>query len=237
MRERIGRTVMLVSCLLLLIGAEAAAQGNWRPGDFGSLRFRLGMFEPDAESTYWEDSFRDFTGSPSDFEDASIGFDYAWPLSDSAAIQFGIGHWSGEATQAYRDWVDADGRDIAHLTSIDRSELSAALVYHIGGRDSSFAPYIGAGGGFVWWRLEETGDFIDFGDDDLPIVTTTYESDDVVLGTFLLAGLEVRLAPRWSFFAEGRWLDADDELGGEHAGLGTLDLSGREIAAGLAWHF
>ena len=40
-----------------------------------------------------------------------------------------------------------------------------------------------------------------------------------------------------SFFAEGRWDRADDELGGDFEDLGTLDLSGRRVMGGVAWHF
>ena len=38
-------------------------------------------------------------------------------------------------------------------------------------------------------------------------------------------------------FAEGRWDRADDELGGDFEDLGTIDLSGRRVFGGLAWHF
>jgi hypothetical protein len=47
----------------------------------------------------------------------------------------------------------------------------------------------------------------------------------------------VPLGARWSVFAEGRWQNVEDELSGDFAGFGDLDLSGRQISVGAAWRF
>ena len=235
MRSTLLRCTTLTA-LALAAALPVSAQGNWRPGDFGSVRFRLGLFSPDGDSTYWRDKFRDFTGSASDFEDTSFGFDYRWPATPTLSLLFGGSVYQGKATQAYRDWVDADGYDIRHVTTLDVNDLTAILVWQPFER-APVSPYVGAGGGFVWWRLSEHGDFIDFAEPDYPIVTTGYRSDGTTWETVLLAGVEVPLSWRWSFFAEGRWRDADDELSDSLAGLGTLDLSGVEYSGGFAYRF
>ncbi len=228
--------ILAMTALGILTALPASAQGNWRPGDFGSVRFRLGLFSPDGESQYWRDKFRDFTGSASSFEDTSFGVDYQWHANHNLSLMFGGSFFQGEATQAYRDWVDADGRDIRHVTTLDVNDLTAILVWQPF-EHAAVSPYVGAGGGFLWWRLTESGDFIDFGDPDLAIVNTGFRSTGTTWETVLLAGLEVPLGYRWSFFAEGRWRDADDELGDSLAGLGTLDLSGVEYTGGFAYRF
>ena len=205
MQLKLTRTLVLTLMIVCLAAVAAEAQGNWRPGDFGSMRVRIGLFQPDGESRYWDEKFFDWTGSIDDFEDFSIGVDYVWQVGRSSGLAFGFDYYEGETTQAYRDYVDESGHDIYHGTILETTELTAAWILRLGGRHSSVSPYVGAGGGFVWWRLREAGRFIDFSDQLSPeIIHAAYESDGSALEAFLLAGLEFPMSDRWSFVAEGR---------------------------------
>ena len=217
------------------LAVNVEAQGNWQPGDFGSIRFRVGLFTPEGDSQYWEDKFFDFTGSADNFRDLTWGLDYMWRTSESTGVLFGASFFDGKATQSYLDWVDADGRDISHTTSLQLWDLTAAVVWRIG--RAGLVPYVGLGGGFQSWRLEETGNFIDFGDPELPIVFAGYRSSGWTYEWFGLAGVDVPLGYQWSFFVEGRYRYSEDELADDFSGLGTIDLSGTELTAGLSWNF
>lgn len=231
----LSRSVML-GLLTILIGAPLAeAQGNWQPGDFGSLRFRLGVFEPDGSSEYWDETFDVFTGSPGDLQDLSFGVDYLWRTSADAGLLFGTSFYGGSSTNAYRDYVDSAGFDIRHATSLDTWDLSAAYLVRLGG--SRVAPYLGVGGGLLYWNLEEAGDFIDFSSPDLEIFFARYRASGWTWEALGIAGVDIPVSFRWSFFAEGRYRVADDELGDDFAGFGTIDLSGWELAAGFSWNF
>lgn len=225
-----------IALLVAAVSLPAFAHGRWQAGDTGRVRLRLGIFEPDAESRYWSDKFRDFTGSAADLEDTSFGVDLQWRLNRSLSLMFGGSIHDGDTVQAYRDWVDADGFEIRHLTTLETWDLTAILVWQPL-RGSSVSPYVGFGGGFLWWRLTESGDFIDFVDPDLPIVTAAYRADGATWETVAVAGVDVPLGYQWSFFGEARWRDADDELGDALADLGTLDLSGAEYSAGFSFRF
>jgi hypothetical protein len=235
MRHHPLRAALLCLIVVAVFAPDASAQGNWKPGDYGSLRFRLGLFEPDGESMYWDDKFRDFTGSPSSFEDFVWGIDYLWRTSRSSGLLFGSSFYDGKTTQAYLDWVDASGREIRHVTNLQVWDITAAFVWRLG--QGGVVPYLGAGGGFLYWYLEESGDFIDFGDPDLPIVFARYRASGWTYEGFGMVGLDVNLGYRWSFFVEGRYRVSDDELSDDFAGMGTLDLSGTEFTAGLSWNF
>jgi hypothetical protein len=215
----------------------AQAQGRWRPGDSGSVRVLLGEFSPEASDQYWDDKFMDFTGSADDFDDTMLLVDYRKPLGGNAAFLLGGGWYEGAATQAYRDWVDASGRDIAHRTTLNTAELTGAVILELGGRRGSVVPYVGIGGGYLWWELTEEGSFIDFGDPDLPVVSARYRSNNGTFEVLALAGLDIRIGDAWSLVFQGRWREADDELGQGLAGLGTLDLSGVDFEGGIAFHF
>lgn len=224
----------LVFCSLFATGANA--QGNWQPGDFGSMRFYLGVFEPRGDSQYWDETFDVFTGAPSSFEDMVFGADYLWGTSKNSGILFGVSYYDGATTQAYRDWVDDAGNDINHATTLSLGDLTAAYIWRFG--RSGVRPYIGGGGGLLWWRLREEGDFIDFADPvNLPITYASYYADGTTWELFAIAGLDVPLGFRWSFFVEGRLRWAEAELNKDFAGFGTIDLSGYQLAGGFSWNF
>jgi len=140
MRLALTRTGILAVLIVTAAAVTAEAQGNWRPGDFGSARFRLGLFEPEGDSAYWDDTFSVFTGAAGDFQDLTIGLDYLWRTSARTGIQFGTSFYGGETTQAYLDYVDLDGWDISHVTSLDTWDVSAAYVVRFGDGGSAGDP-------------------------------------------------------------------------------------------------
>lgn len=220
--------------LAVLFAAPASAQyGTVRDH---TLRVRAGLFEPDGESEYWEDTADLFTGAPEDFEDTLLGFDYRMGLGDHLALLVSASGYEGEDERHYLDFVDARGNEIFHDAQLDVTSLTAGLVLRLSPR-KALSPYVGAGGGLYSWELSEVGDFIDFGSPGLDIFRAAFEDEGDTFGWYLQAGLEVNLAYGWGLFAEGRWHDAEDELGDDFEGFGDLDLSGREIAAGVAWTF
>ncbi len=235
MQQRRIHILAFVITILTLCAVNAEAQGNWQPGDFGAVRFYLGLYEPNADSQYWDETFDVFSGSSSDFEDFIFGFDYLWRTSRNGGLLFGTSFYDGKATQAYLDWVDGDGRDVSHLTSLSLADLTAAYMIQFGRH--TVRPYLGAGAGVLWWKLQEEGSFIDFGDPELPVIYASYRADDTTWEVFALAGLDVRLGGRWSFFFEGRYRWAEDELNRDFAGFGTIDLSGYQVEGGLSYGF
>jgi hypothetical protein len=233
-RAFLGITALAV----LAAAAPAAAQGgHYRPaGPAGNeLRVRLGNFEPDGQSEYWDDTFFDFTGSTSSFEDVVGGLDFIHPLGPRLGLIVSANGYSTSVRQAYRDFEDESGRDIRHETKFDIGSGTVGLIYRLAGERAVIQPYVGAGGGFYAWTLEEKGDFIDF--NDLSIFSDRFVGDGTAFGTFLLLGLNVPVSDGVAIFAEGRWDSADDELNGDFDGLGTIDLGGRQLAAGISWRW
>lgn len=235
MRRFITVAITIAAVILIFSANDANAQGNWQPGDFGSVRFSLGIFSPQGDSQYWDETFDAFTGQPSDFEDVVFGVDYMWRTSRHAGLLFGGSYYDGATTQAYRDWVDANGADITHRTSLMLSDLTAAYVWRFGRGGAS--PYIGGGGGLLWWRLREEGYFIDFSDAELPVVFASYRAEGTTWELFALAGFDIPLGRQWSFFFEGRYRWSEAELNEDFSGFGTIDLSGLQLAGGFSWNF
>lgn len=239
-RER----VILTSVVAVLIGAAVvttrAANAQDRPGHYAgeaSLRASLGSYAPDGDSSYWRDKEIDFTGSTSGFDDVTLALDFSYFVSPRLGLLLSFAGWEGQQTQSYREFVDPQGREIAHLTTIQQAWLDFGILFHFFSRREAVMPYIGAGGSYVYWELTEEGEFIDFNQPTPVIFNDSFFSDGDGFGFFLLAGLEIPVSDHVSLFAEGRWRDADAELSRDFAGFGTLDLSGRAITGGVAVAF
>lgn len=228
----------MVAAGLVLAASAAEAQTYRGYGGDNALRFRVGMLTPDGESDYWTDNAEVFTGEAEDFEDIVVGADFRFGIGERLGVIVSGDLWEGTEDQSYLDFVDAGGRDIFHTTTVDVGSLTAGLVFDLLPRDAAVVPYIGAGGGFYFWTLTEEGDFIDFDDPLGPtIFDDLFEDEGEALGWYWLVGIEVPVGPQWGLFAEGRWRNVEDELAGDFAGFGDLDLSGRELSLGASWRF
>lgn len=221
---------------LLLASFPALAATHTRPIDReGEFRLRGGIFRPDGESDYWRGVERDFTGDIKNFEDPSFGLDFLLPLSDHLSVNFSGSFYQGQTTGAYRGFVDDRGDRIRHDTTLDIASATAGLVLHFTGPDAPVRPYVGIGGGAYPWRLEEEGDFIDFGPNPDEVFSASLRSSGVAFGGYGLVGLDVPISRDLSLFAEGRFTKVDDELDEDFEGFGDLDLSGREVSFGVSW--
>ena len=233
------RTAPSLLTAFALAGTLAAGTADAQPryGSDNAFRFRAGLFAPEGDSAYWDDKQLVFTGEPDDFEDVVLGMDFRYGLGPRSGLLISGDVYSGQEDQAYLDFVDDRNRDIFHTTTLDVASLTAAYTLNLTGPGSRVVPYLGVGGGFYLWSLEEEGDFIDFGLADPEIFFDVFDDDGAVLGWFWMVGVEVPVGPRWSVFAEARFADAEDELSGDFDGLGDLDLGGRQIVGGASWRF
>ena len=230
----------LLVCLAAALPAEAQRYRHERYERYGnqqSVRLRLGLFTPEGDSDFFDQTAFDFTGEAQEFEDAVAGIDYVYQMQSNFGLMLSADYFEGQQDQSYRDFEDNHGNRISHTSTLEITPLTVGLVVRLAPERSPVVPYVGAGGGIYAWRYRESGDFIDFGGSTLPVFSDTLEDTGAVLGYYVMAGLEIPISPYFSVFGEGRWDKADDELGGDFDGLGTLDLSGRRVMGGLAWHF
>lgn len=236
--HKLSLTALAVLTAAITVAPASAQPRQHRFGaEENSFRVRLGQFDPEADSEYWNDTFDVFDSSANQFEDISFGGDFVLALGPKSAIMFSADVYEGKDDSAYLDFVDSFGSPIVHSTRLTIASATAAYVVSLAGRQSRLVPYLGVGGGVYDWELEEEGDFIDFGVVPLEIFNDRFVSGNTVLGWYWLAGLEVPVGPRWSVFVEGRWQRVDDSLEGDFADFGTIDLSGRHVYGGFAWSF
>ncbi len=94
----------------------------------------------------------------------------------------------------------------------------------------------------IFWKYEEFGDFIDFGDPELPIYADAFVADGTAFGVHALGGLRVYLNRDIAIVGEGRYQWATDDMGDDFSpnepGLvNTIDLSGWTATIGVHIRF
>lgn len=236
--SRIFRGALAALALLALAAVTAApASAQFYDRDH-TLRFRGGLFEPDGESEYWEDAETLFTGDASELEDLLLGFDYELGLGGAGHLSLLVSAsaWSGEDERADLFFEDQLGNPITHRVTLDVASFTAGLKVNLFPH-GPVRPYVGAGGGYYLWDLEERGDFVFSGPQFDEIFFEVFQDDGATLGYYFQGGVEIPFNENWGVFAEGRWHSAEDELSGDFEDFGDLDLSGREISGGVTWTF
>jgi len=233
---------LLVISSLCFVAQPALAQYTSRPYtgppvSKNQFRVNVGYFSPSGGSDYWNDKQLDFTGSASDFANASVGVDYIRLLTERLGLLVTANFWEADSQQSYRDYTDEFGADITHTTTVSTNSLEVGLIYSFLPQQAAVIPYIGGAGGYYAWELKEEGDFIDFGAFPAEIFTDSFSSSGGTFGWSALFVLEIPFSQKWSLFLEGRWQGVQAELEGDFQGFGTLDLSGGTARIGVSHGF
>jgi len=246
------------SCLALLVcsltlAGPAAAQNrlpppNPRPApDFffaepaGSVTVRGSWLFARAGSDWYDFVTNQLTVEPTDFNAPGIGFDVGVALNPRLEAQFGLDFSNANVTSEYRNFVDNNRLPITQQTRLREVNLSGNIKVALTerGRDvSRFAwvprtivPYAGAGGGVLWFDVNQTGDFVDFV--DFAVFTDVFESRGWTPSAQVFGGADIRVFRRLYLTVDGRYLWAAGTLGREWIDFDPIDLAGFRLSAGF----
>ena len=170
-----------------------------------------------------------------------LGFEVGIPVHRRVDVVIGLDVSRASASSEYRDYVEDNDLPIAQQTRLTVVPLAAGVKLYLTprGREVSryaFLPsrvrvYAGGGGGGVWTKLEQTGDFVDFV--DLSIFSAALRSSGWGWSAHGFGGVELSLRPRWSLAVEGRYVRAAAGLGEDFVRFAPMDLSGVRVRAGF----
>ncbi len=211
----------------------------------GSLTLRGGLAVADAASDIFSFSTRELTLGRGDFHGPALGLDLAIRLISRVDLVLGAAYAGARATSEFRDWVDQDDLPIEQTTSFRRVPLTASIKAYLTPRGRSigrfawiparWAPYVGAGGGTVWYRFSQRGDFVDF--NTLDIFHDRITSSGWTSTAHALAGIDFSLSPRWALTTEGRYSRASADMSDSFQGFERIDLSGFSTTVGIQIRF
>jgi len=234
-----------------LTGRRAAAQESSGNGFlFGapnvSLSVRMGYAMPSAGSDLFSFVTKELSLKKSDFAGFTYGFDVAMPLRPQLEIVLS-GDFDETSTKSdYREWQDNAGLPIEQTTTFSRQALTANIRYYLRpyGRSLSrlawvptnHAPWISAGIGRTHYRFHQTGDFVDFANNN-SVFGDTYVSSGWGFTPQVAAGVDWSLGQRVAVTTQARYLWGKADLGADFSGFSPIDLSGFGLTGGLTIRF
>lgn len=240
---------------LLLVLAALLAPGLARAQDNGdgflfatpraTLTLRGGLTAPRAQGDLFGFVTDQFTLGRGDFRAPAGELSLGVRLAPRLDLDVGVAYSRSNKESEFRHWVDNRDLPIQQTTSLARVAPTMGLRLYLLPRGRSvgsfawipsrFAPYVGAGGGAMWYRLRQDGDFIDFS--TTAVFPDTFESSDWTTTAHVKAGADYSLGPRWALTGEGRYDWAHARLGRDFVGFDGIDLSGAALTLGFTVRF
>ncbi len=237
-----GGGLALAASLLLAPGMRAQGTGDGflfqRPG--GSFRIWTGYDRALADSPIFKFVTDTFTLSKSNFGAFAIGGDLALRVAPRMELMFSAGWAGSRAGSVYRT-----DQSVSQTTSLERVPLTASLklylaepgerIGHFAWVPSRIAPFVGVGGGVMWYRFQQYGDFVDYANNS--VQNDAFSSDRWTGTLHAFAGLDVALGPRYILTGRAQYTWAQSTLGSDFVGANSVDLSGLSVLAGLGVRF
>jgi hypothetical protein len=180
-----------------------------------------------------------------DFGGPGLLVDVAFPVSQRLDALFGFEFSRSSALSEYRDFVEDNDLPIEQVTSFDQVNLTGNVEFALipRGREigryawipSRVVPYIGAGGGFLWYDFVQEGDFVDF--DDFSIFDARLASSGWTPSAHVSGGVDVKITRRFYVSGEVRYVWAQTALEQDFVGFDDIDLTGLRITGGIQFVF
>ena len=189
----------------------AVAQGQSAPPrpDFlfgrpdGSIALRGGWVFARGGSDLYQFIERELTIDEGDFNTAHFATDVGITVSSRADVVAGLDYSQASVASEYREFVDNNRLPIEQTTSLKSLNLTGSIRFALAprGREvSSLAwvprtvvPYVGAGGGMLWYQFRQAGDFIDALDPRLAVFSDSFTADGWTPSAHVLGGVDVKI--------------------------------------------
>lgn len=243
----LGRGAPLVTFVtVLLVAARSQAQDTGNGFLFqapaGEISFRGGVDRASAGSDIFAFAVQELTLSRRDFSSMTFATDVDYVLTSRLAARFSFAVSRSTTPSQFRDFVDNNRQEIQQTTGFTRVPLTASVkaylaspgrsVGHFAWIPSRYAPYVGAGGGAMWYQFQQQGDFIDFATSKVFPDQFVSQGWTPTLQAFI--GTDVSLNPRFAVTAEGRYQWARSRLSTDFSQFQPIDLSGFALTAGFS---
>jgi opacity protein-like surface antigen len=237
------------AALVAGVTATASAQGSGNGFLFeqpaGSLTLSGGYAHASAGSDIFSFTTNQLSVDKSDFSGLTLGADLAIRVAPRFDIVLGTSYAGTSTPSSYRSLVDQNNQEITQTTDFRRVPVMASVKAYLTDRGRSvgrfawvpsrFAPYVGVGGGAVWYRFRQHGDFVDANDNS--VFTADLNSSSWAPAVQGLAGLDFTLTPHLALTGEAKYIWAHGKLSDSFSGFDNIDLSGLSTTIGLTFRY
>ena len=247
-RRSLAAAAIAVAATVLLpaVGlAQSSGDGFLFRKPVGAFVLRGGFASGMARGDLYSFLTDQFTLNKGDFRAPSFGGDVLVSIAPRVDLDFGVSYSGWKRPSEFRHLIGTDNLPIQQATSLARVPLTAGARFYLAspGRSigkyawipNKFVPYVGAGGGMMWYRLRQTGDFVDFQTND--VFPDEFESSGWSGTAHAMAGADYSLTPRLALTGEARYTWAKTSLGTDFTGFDGIDLSDLAVTLGLNVRF
>lgn len=237
---------------ILLVAAatpDAAAQQPRPTPDFlfgeprGSIGLRGSWVFARARSDIFDFVRTHLTVDRGAFDAPGIASDLAFAVTPHLDVVGGFEFTQVSAPSEYRAFVDNNRQPIEQTTRLRTANVSGSVRVALVPRGTAVSrlawiprrvsPYVGAGGGLLWYDFTQTGDFIDVRSQNLAVFSDIITSKGWTPSAHALGGVDVRVHRRMFVTVEGRYLWAAATLQRRFEGFDPIDLTGLRMSAGI----
>jgi len=246
---RLATLTLAAALALAAAGQTAGAQSGKgflfkRP--IGSFSLRGGYALANAGSDVFSETTRLLTLDKRDFSAVTWGGDVSFAASPRTDLVFDAGFSSTSKPSEYRGFTDNNDNPIQQSTKYRRVPVGVGLKYYLADRGrsvgqfayipSKVAPYVGVGGGAMYYRFQQNGDFIDFQTNIVrPLTLESSGWTPMAQGT---GGMDYTIGPWLALTGEGRYQWARARLDPQvFEGFQKIDLSGFTGTVGFKVRF
>jgi hypothetical protein len=233
--------------------APSASQPGGSP-DFlfgrprGSVGFRGSWVFARAGSDLFDFVEKHLTVDRTDFNAPAFAADVAIALTPRADAMFGVDVSQVSIASEYRNLVDNNRQPITQDTRLRQVNLAGGIRFSVTPRGRSISrfawvparvvPYVGAGGGFLWYDFMQSGDFVDaLAPAPQPIFSDLFDSKGWTPSAHAFGGVDIRLSRILFMTLEGRYVWASAKLGRDFQDFDPIDLAGFRLSAGVSVTF
>jgi hypothetical protein len=177
------------------------------------------------------------------FNAPAIAADLAIAVAPRVDAVFGFEFSQASVPSEYRAFVDNNRQPIEQTTRLREANLSGTVrvaltprgvgVSRLAWIPHRVTPYVGAGGGFLWYDFTQSGDFIDVLSPRLTVFSDVITSKGWTPSAHALGGVDVRVHRRLFVTLEGRYLWAAATLQRRFESFDPIDLAGFRTSAGI----
>lgn len=253
-----SRSAALLAAAVISSGAftplhlQAQSRADYMLGrPKATLTLRVGAARPNASDGVFAatgtNGQRLLTLDADKFLGVSAGGDIGVPLSQRVELQLSATVASRRVESEYRDFVDNNDLPIAQATRLRRAPVSIGLRYNLvpAGRSVSrlawvpakLVPYVAAGGGAMYYKFQQEGDFVDFRSTNLDVFAAKLEAKGWAPLAYAAGGITWAVLPAVAINTELRYDHSRTPLKGDYTGFDNTALSGLGLTTGFQFRF
>jgi hypothetical protein len=173
--------------------------------------------------------------------EGELGFAITPRISGAGGVEFSRQTVGSE----YRRFIDNFGLPIHQTTALSQTNISGSVRFHLRDQGRSISrlafvprsilPYVGAGGGLLYYAFVQRGDFVDFV--TLRVFPDVFRSQGWAPSAHVFGGTDFRVWRGVLIGIEGRYLWSQSDLDSDFIGFDGIDLNGFRMSSGLSIMF